>query len=126
VIYGATLTSHVNRTVGVYLTVRELKLRILGQESLMNRLYHFERLKDSAGLITRHPDFPGKAAVIEECAAEINAVVIAGSITGEQGVTLLDLHAGSHPRGHDDTHEGSNGNHTISTATQVHQRGTQR
>ena len=95
-IYGGTLTPHVNRTVVVSLTVLESKLRLLGQEPLMNRLHHFEQLKDSAGLITRHPDFPGKAAVIEQCAAEINALVLAGSITGEQGVTLLDLLAGSH------------------------------
>ena len=69
----------------------------------MNRLYHFERLKESAGLITRHPDFPGKAAVIEQCVAEIHGLVRSGSITGQQGVTLLDILAGSHPRGHDNS-----------------------
>ena len=33
----------------------------------MIQLYHFGRLRETAGLITRHPDFPGKAAVIEQC-----------------------------------------------------------
>jgi len=65
----------------------------------MNQLYHFERLKESAGLITRHPDFPGKAEVIDQCAEDIDGLVRSGGITGEQGVILLDLLAVGHPRG---------------------------
>jgi hypothetical protein len=64
----------------------------------MDRIHHFERLKESAGLIIRHPDFPGKAAVVEQRAAEIHGLVRSGGITGQQGVTLLDLLGGSHPQ----------------------------
>lgn len=65
----------------------------------MIQLYHFERLRETAGLITRHPDFPGKAAVIKRCAEEIGGPVRSGRITGEQEVILLDFLAGGHPRG---------------------------
>jgi len=65
----------------------------------MNQLYHFERLKESTGLIYRHPDFPGKAGVIEQCAEDIGGLVDSGRITGEQGAILLDLLAGGHPPG---------------------------
>jgi hypothetical protein len=64
----------------------------------MNQLYHFERLKEWAGLITGHPDFPGKAAVIEQCAEDIDGLVRSGRITGEQGGMLQDLLAGVNPR----------------------------
>ena len=83
----------------MHLPVPDLKPRTPGQEFLMNQLYHFERLRETAGLITRHPDFPGKAAVIEQCAEDIGGLVRSGRITGEQEVILLDLLAGGHPRG---------------------------
>jgi hypothetical protein len=65
----------------------------------MTQLYHFERLKESAGLITHHPDFPSKAAVIEQCAEDIDGLVRSGRITEEQGVILQDLLAEGPPRG---------------------------
>jgi hypothetical protein len=67
---------------------------MFGQESPINRLHKFERLKESAVRIANYPDFPSKAAVIEKCVAEIHGLVRSGSITGQQGVTLLDLLAG--------------------------------
>ena len=65
----------------------------------MNQHYHFEGLKESAILITRHPDFSGKAAVIEQCAEDIDGLVRSGRITEEQAVILQDLLAGGHPLG---------------------------
>jgi hypothetical protein len=64
----------------------------------MNQPYHFERLQESVGLITRHPDFPGKIAVIEQCAREIDGLVRSGCITGEQGGILQDILARVNPR----------------------------
>ena len=65
----------------------------------MIQLYHFGRLKgETAGSMTHHPDFPGKAAVIEQCRGYRWAGSFGATSPAEEAI-LLDLLAGGHPRG---------------------------
>jgi hypothetical protein len=57
----------------------------------------FERLVETAGLIARHPDYPGKRRVVEDCRAELKDLVHSGRISAEQGQALLHILAGIYP-----------------------------
>jgi hypothetical protein len=64
----------------------------------MDALADFVRLVETVGLIARHPDYPGKRRVVEDCRAEVDGLVNAGRISAEQGQTLLDILADAcHP-----------------------------
>ncbi len=56
---------------------------------------YFERLVETAGLIARHPDYPGKHRVVEDCRAEVEDLAHAGRISAEQGQALLHILAGA-------------------------------
>ncbi|WP_169981287.1 hypothetical protein [Tautonia rosea] len=54
----------------------------------------FERLFETASLIARHPDYPGKQRVVDDCRAEVKELTVSGRISAEQGQTLLRILAG--------------------------------
>jgi hypothetical protein len=57
----------------------------------------FRRLERTAGLIARHPDFPGKAAAIAECRNDIERRFSQGMLTVEQRARLLAILDGVAP-----------------------------
>jgi hypothetical protein len=60
----------------------------------MPNIHCFERLLEVVVLIVRHPPYPDKGAVIEQCAEEIEEMVRSGGLTGAQGGTLLNILVG--------------------------------
>jgi hypothetical protein len=52
---------------------------------------YFERLTESASLIARHPDYPGKREVVERCADEVGELLRIGRITVAEGKSLLAI-----------------------------------
>ena len=52
---------------------------------------YFERLLESAGLIARHADFPGKRQVVERCREEVEDLESSGLISSAQGETLQEI-----------------------------------
>jgi hypothetical protein len=51
----------------------------------------FERLLETAGMIARHADFPGKRQVVERCREEVEDLTRSGVITSDQGETLQEI-----------------------------------
>ena len=48
----------------------------------------FELLMETAGLIARHADYPGKRQVVERCREEIQDLTSTGQLTAAQGEAL--------------------------------------
>ncbi len=57
----------------------------------MSDSHYFERLLDSAGMIARHADFPGKQQVVERCREEVEDLTSSGVISSAQGETLQEI-----------------------------------
>ena len=57
----------------------------------MNNYPYFERLLESAGLIARHADFPGKRQVVERCREEVEDLTSSGVISSAQGEILQEI-----------------------------------
>jgi hypothetical protein len=51
----------------------------------------FARLLETAVLIARHADFPGKRQVVERCREEVEDLTRSGVITSDQGETLQGI-----------------------------------
>jgi hypothetical protein len=51
----------------------------------------FARLLESAGLIVRHADYPGKGQVVERCQQEVEELTRSGRITSTEGETLREI-----------------------------------
>jgi hypothetical protein len=49
---------------------------------------YFERLLETAGLIARHADFPGKRQVVERCREEVRELINSGALNLDQAETL--------------------------------------
>lgn len=50
---------------------------------------------ETAELIARHPDYPGKHRVVEDCRSEVEDLAHAWRISAEQGQALLHILAGA-------------------------------
>ena len=57
----------------------------------MSDSHYFERLLESAGMIARHADFPGKQQVVERCREEVEDLTSSGVISSAQGETLQEI-----------------------------------
>ncbi len=64
----------------------------------MSDSHYFERLLESAGLIARHVDFPGKRQVVERCREEVEDLTSSGAISSAQGETLQEILLGASVR----------------------------
>ena len=64
----------------------------------MNSLSIFERLLETAELISHHPDFPGKGEAVDRCRAEIEDLFHAGQITMAQRDRLREALRGTSRR----------------------------
>ena len=63
----------------------------------MDDMPGFARLLETAGLIVRHADYPGKRQVVERCRQEVEELTRSGRITATEGETLHEILA-SHNR----------------------------
>jgi hypothetical protein len=57
----------------------------------MSDFHYFEQLLESAGLIARHANFPGKRQVVERCREEVEDLTSSGMITSAEGETLQEI-----------------------------------
>jgi predicted amino acid dehydrogenase len=57
----------------------------------MGDLHFFERLVETAELIARHADYPGKRLVVHQCREEVEDLARAGRITATQGEALRGI-----------------------------------
>jgi len=57
----------------------------------MSDSHYFERLLESAGMIARHADFPGKQQVVERCREEVEDLTSSGVISSAQGEILQEI-----------------------------------
>jgi hypothetical protein len=57
----------------------------------MSDSHYFERLLESAEMIARHADFPGKHQVVERCREEVEDLTSSGVISSAQGETLQEI-----------------------------------
>ena len=51
----------------------------------MDDMPGFARLLETAGLIVRHADYPGKRQVVERCRQEVEELTRSGRITATEG-----------------------------------------
>jgi hypothetical protein len=58
----------------------------------------FELLMETAGLIARHADYPGKRQVVERCHEEIQDLTSTGQLTAAQGEALRGVLLGMSDR----------------------------
>ncbi len=54
----------------------------------MSECRRFELLLETAGLIARHADYPGKRLVVDRCREEIQDLTSTGQLTAAQGEAL--------------------------------------
>jgi len=60
--------------------------------SVMNTMtYEFDRLEQTVGMIKRHPYYPGKELVLDECLEDIDDRYRQGRLTAEQRGRLRDI-----------------------------------
>ena len=59
--------------------------------SPMDDMPSFTRLLETAGLIVRHADYPGKRQVVERCRQEVDEMAQSGRISPTEGETLRDI-----------------------------------
>jgi hypothetical protein len=57
----------------------------------MGDFRHFELLLETAGLIARHADYPGKRQVVERCREEIRDLTSTGQLTTAQEEALREI-----------------------------------
>jgi hypothetical protein len=57
----------------------------------MDDMPGFARLLETAGLIVRHADYPGKRQVVERCRQEVEDLTRSGRITPTEGETLREI-----------------------------------
>jgi hypothetical protein len=57
----------------------------------MYEMPSFARLLETAGLIVRHADYPGKRQVVERCRQEVEEFARSGRITATEGETLHEI-----------------------------------
>lgn len=55
----------------------------------------YDRLVETAELIARHVDYPGKSRVVNQCRQEIRALADQGHLTAEQREALLGILQGA-------------------------------
>jgi len=53
--------------------------------------YEFERLEQTVGMIKRHPYYPGKEVVLDECLEDIDERYRLGRLTAEQRGRLREI-----------------------------------
>jgi hypothetical protein len=53
--------------------------------------YEFDRLEQTVGMIKRHPYYPGKELVLDECLEDIDDRYRQGRLTAEQRGRLRDI-----------------------------------
>jgi hypothetical protein len=59
---------------------------------MMNTMrYEFERLEQTVGMIKRHPYYPGKEAVLDECLEDIDERYRVGRLTADQRGRLREI-----------------------------------
>jgi hypothetical protein len=59
---------------------------------MMNTMtYEFERLEQTVGMIKRHPYYPGKELVLDECLEDIDERYRLGRLTDEQRGRLREI-----------------------------------
>jgi hypothetical protein len=59
---------------------------------MMNTMtYEFERLVQTVGMIKRHPYYPGKEALLDECLEDIDERFRMGRLTADQRGRLRDI-----------------------------------
>jgi len=63
----------------------------------MDEFPSYERLVETAELIVRHADYPGKGRVVEQCRQEVADLAAVGRITKAQGEALLGILQGEGP-----------------------------
>jgi hypothetical protein len=54
-------------------------------------IYEFDRLEQTVGMIKRHPYYPGKELVLDECLEDIDDRYRQGRLTAEQRGRLRDI-----------------------------------
>jgi hypothetical protein len=64
----------------------------------MSDTQYFERLLETAGLIARHADYPGKRQVVERCREEVEDLTSSGAISTTQAETLQEILLGVRAR----------------------------
>jgi hypothetical protein len=52
---------------------------------------YFNRLLETAGLIVRHADYPGKRQVVERCREEVEDLTRSGQISAAQSEALREI-----------------------------------
>jgi hypothetical protein len=57
----------------------------------MDDMPGFARLLETAGLIVRHADYPGKRQVVDRCRQEVEELTRSGRITPTEGETLQEI-----------------------------------
>ncbi len=65
---------------------------------MMSHIPYFERLVETAELVVRHADYPGKGAMLEHCRREVEDLTEAGQISIAQGEMLREILQGKCPR----------------------------
>ena len=58
---------------------------------MMTMLPEFERLEQTIGMIKRHPYYPGKELLVNECLRDIDERYRLGRLTGEQRGRLRSI-----------------------------------
>lgn len=53
--------------------------------------YEFERLEQTVGMIKRHPYYPGKELVLDECLEDIDERFRIGRLTADQRGRLREI-----------------------------------
>jgi hypothetical protein len=53
--------------------------------------YEFERLEQTVGMIKRHPYYPGKELLLDECLEDIDERFRLGRLTAEQRGRLREI-----------------------------------
>lgn len=52
---------------------------------------YFERLVETAEMIARHADYPGKGRVVAQCCQEVEDLTLTGQISEDQSEVLLSI-----------------------------------
>jgi hypothetical protein len=58
---------------------------------MMTASREFERLEETVSLIRRHPDFPGKGEILDQCLVDIDERLHQGRLTPDQRDRLRSL-----------------------------------
>jgi hypothetical protein len=63
----------------------------LNSTSIHTMTYEFERLEYTVGMIKRHPYYPGKELLLDECLEDIDDRFRQGRLTAEQRGRLREI-----------------------------------